>query len=129
MSPAATGIVYVVNTTNQLTSLVLNNNALSELGPAGGEEQGYAPNAITVARSNANRIYDPVFAEENLFQVMFHGVLNSYQIKIPLDRYPSNNDLLLYIFYKYLVVVDSVTNAIIFSSVPMPPQTISGQSA
>ena len=126
MSPVATGKVYVVNTTNQLMSLILNNTALSDLGPAGGEEQGYAPTSISVPRSNANRIYDPVFAEDNFFQVMFHGVLNSYQIKIPLEQYPSNNDLWLYVFYNYLVLSDSVTNAIIFGSAPMPSTNSSG---
>ncbi len=121
MSPAATGFVCIVNTTNQLVTLILNHNALSELGPAGGEAEHYAPSYISVARSNANRILDPVFAEENSFDVMFYGVRNSYQIKIELERFPSNNDLLLHIFYKYIVVTDRVTNATVLNTAVLLP--------
>lgn len=118
MSPAATGSVYIVNTTNQLVSLVLNYNALPDLGPAHGREHHYAPTLLTVPRSNANRINDPVFAEENNFDVMFYGVRNYYRIIIELERYPSNGDILLYIFYNYLVLSERTTNTVIFNSPP-----------
>lgn len=119
MSPVATGSVYIVNTTNQLVTLVLNYNALPELGPAHGVEQHYAPSLFSIPRSNANRINDPVFAEENSFDVMFYGVRNGYKIIIKLEQYPSNGDILLYIFYKYLVLSDHNTNAVIFNSTPI----------
>jgi hypothetical protein len=98
--------------------LTLNYSPLSELGPAGGQEQQYAPTFVGVPRSNANRIPDPVFAEENSFDVMFYGVRNSYQIPIELEKYPSNNDLMLYIFFNHVVLSDGVTNTIIFNSPP-----------
>lgn len=120
MSPAATGSVYIVNTTNQPVTLVLNYNALPELGPAHGWEHHYAPTIFGVPRSNANRISDPVFAEENSFDVMFAGVRNHYQINIELQQYPSNGDILLYIFYNYLVLSDHITNAVILNSAPIP---------
>jgi hypothetical protein len=118
VSPVATGTVYIVNTTNQLVALTLNYSALTELGPAGGRDTQYAPTFVGVPRSNANRIPDPVFAEENSFEVMFAGVRNSYQIKIELEKYPSNNNLLLHIFFNHLVLSDGITNAIIFNSPP-----------
>jgi len=118
VSPVATGTVYIVNTTNQLVMLTLNYSPLSELGPAGGQEQHYAPTFVGVPRSNANRIPDPVFAEENSFDVMFYGVRNSYQIPIELEKYPSNNDLMLYIFFNHVVLSDGITNTIIYNSPP-----------
>ncbi len=119
MSPVATGSVYIVNTTNQLVTLVLNYNALPDLGPAHGSEHHYAPTVLSVPRSNANRISDPVFAEENTFDVMFAGVRNSYKIIIELEQYPSNGDLLLYIFYNYLVLSDRNTNNVIINTAPI----------
>ena len=118
MSPAATGSVYIVNTTNQLVTLMLNYNALPEMGPAHGREQHYAPTVLSVPRSNANRIPDPVFAEENSLDVMFYGVRNNYKIIIELEQSPSNGDILLYIFFNYIVLTDRETNAIIFNSTP-----------
>lgn len=125
MSPVATGTVYIVNTTNQLIALTLNYSALAELGPAGGQDVQYAPTLIGVPRTNANRIPDPVFAEENNFEVMFYGVRNSYAIMIELEKYPSNNDLLLYVFFNHVVLSDGITNAIIFNS---PPAHLTNQS-
>jgi hypothetical protein len=118
VSPVATGTVYIVNTTNQLVSLVLNYNALPDLGPAHGHAQHYAPTLLTAPRSNANRINDPVFAEENHFEVMFYGVRNHYKIIIELEQYPSNGDIVLYIFYNHLVLAERTTNNIIFNSLP-----------
>jgi hypothetical protein len=116
----ATGSVYIVNTTNQPVTLVLNYNALPDLGPAQGSEHHYAPSVFGVPRSNANRISDPVFAEENSFDVMFAGVRNTYQIIIKLEQYPSNGDILLYIFYNYLVLSDRNTNNVIINTAPAP---------
>jgi hypothetical protein len=101
-------------------TLILNYNALPELGPAGGEAEHYAPTSMSIPRSNANRISDPVFAEENSFDVMFSGVRNSYQLNIVLEQCPSTRDLLLHIFYNYIVLSDGVTNSIIFNSAPTP---------
>jgi hypothetical protein len=101
-------------------TLILNYNALPELGPAGGEDQHYAPTSMGIPRSNANRISDPVFAEENSFDVMFSGVRNSYQLNIVLEQYPSNRDLLLCIFYNNIVLSDCVTNTIIRNTAPTP---------
>ena len=65
MSPAATGVVHVFNTTNQQIALNLNGDPLPPLDAAGGAAGHYAPAAYTVPRSNANRIPEAVFAETN----------------------------------------------------------------
>lgn len=135
MSPVATGRVFVFNTTNQQIGLILNGNPLPDdlsdatnygrgLAPAGNGAENYLPSGITIPRSNATSITDPVFAQQNTLQVSFQGVLNTYQLNISLAPQsgstaiyaPSNNDLLLYIFYGYVILVDSANNAILFNS-------------
>ena len=114
--PAATGVVHVYNTTNQRITLVLNGDPLPPLDPAGGAATRHAPASLIVPRSNANRIPEAVFAESNTLAVMFQGILNNYKIDLDFKQFPSNNDLLLYVFYNYIVFCDSATNAIILGA-------------
>lgn len=110
MSPAATGVVYIFNTTNQRVTLVLNGEPLPPLDPAAGKEGNYAATTLDVARSNANKIPEAVFAAENTFHVLFQGLLNKYSLHLDFTKFPGNNDLLLFIFYNFLVFSDSRTN-------------------
>jgi hypothetical protein len=121
VSPAATGVVYIFNTTNQLITLVLNGDPLPSLDAAAGKEHHFAAASFSVPRSNANKIPEAVFAEENTLNVMFQGILNKYSLTLDFTKYPSNNDLLVFIFYNYLVLIDGATNAIIQSLPPAPP--------
>jgi hypothetical protein len=118
VSPAATGVVHIFNTTNQRITLILNGEPLPPLDAAAGKEQHFAATSFSVPRSNANRIPEAVFAETNTFNVMFQGILNKYSLALDFTKYPSNNDLLVYIFYNYLMMVDGATNATIQS---LPP--------
>jgi hypothetical protein len=118
VSPTATGVVYIFNTTNQRITLVLNGEPLPALGAAAGKAGHYVPASYTVPRSNANQIPEAVFAEKNTLMVMFQGILNTYTINLDFKQYPSNNDLLLYIFYDYMLFCDSTTSAIILSTAP-----------
>lgn len=124
MSPIATGNVYIFNTTGQHITLILNSNpvftATNDVPPAApSREENYAPSAIIVPRSNATQIYDPVFAQSNTLHVMFQGVLNRYDdLQLNLVTSPSNNDLVLYIYYGYLLLVDTVSNQILYNKPP-----------
>jgi len=135
VSPVATGKVFVFNTTNQQIGVVLNGNPLPDdvsdaanyargLARAADDNENYMPSRLVIPRSNATSINDPVFAQQNILQISFQGVLNHYQINVSLAPQsgssamysPSNNDLLLYIFYGFVILVDSVNNAILFNN-------------
>jgi hypothetical protein len=135
VSPVATGKVFVFNTTNQQVGLILNGNPLPDdasdaanygrgLARAADGNGSYMPSRLAIPRSNATSINDPVFAQQNTLQVSFQGVINNYQINVSLappsgssaTYSPSNNDLLLYIFYGYVILVDSVNNALLFNN-------------
>lgn len=137
MSPVATGKVFVFNTTNQHITVLLNGNPLPDDGSDSPETgRGMPPAALldetltlsrlTVPRSNATTIYDPVFAQQNTLQVNFQGVIDTYQISVAIAPPPgdvfnfssSNNDLLLYIFYGYVLLLDTVNNRILFGGKP-----------
>jgi hypothetical protein len=129
VSPAATGRVYIFNTTNQEIVPLLNSCPLEVergvIGRAGGPHEQYAAAHVSVPRSNASQIYEPVFAQSNTFQVLFQGLTNTYQIALDLKTSPSNNDLLLYIFYGYVVLFDSANNVVLLNqpaSEDAPPQ-------
>jgi hypothetical protein len=114
-----TGQVYLFNTTNLKIIVTLNGNALPSLAPAGGAGESYAPPSMTVPRSDATSIDDPVFAKTNTMSVMFSGSFNNYNsVVIDPVMYSTNKDLLLYIFYDYIVLVDSTTNMIITNQAP-----------
>ena len=115
----ATGKVYLFNTTNQKIRVTLNGNPLASLPPAGDASESYAPSYMIVPRSNATSIDDPVFAATNTMMVMFSGYSSNYaSVSINPVQYSTNKDLLLYVFYSYMVLVDSTTNMIIINQAP-----------
>ena len=138
MSPVATGKVIVFNTTNQHLMLILNGNPLPDDGTekmvdfgrgmsaAANNDEGHKPSRLIIPRSNATAISDPVFAMQNTLQVGFQGVIDSYKIGISLvpppdgsTMYsPSNNNLIMYIFYGYLILIDAVTNTLLYNDKP-----------
>jgi hypothetical protein len=121
----ATGKVYMFNTTNQKIRVTLNDNPLPKIEPAAGKDSGeggegsYRPAHIAVPRSDATSIDDPVFAQTNSISVMFSGYSNRYsKVNINPITSSSNNDLLLYIFYGTMILVDAVTNTVISTLTP-----------
>jgi hypothetical protein len=116
---AATGQVYVFNTTSVSIKLTLNGNQLPSLGRAAGGDGGYTPVSMSVPRSDATSIDDPVFAQTNTLTVKFPGTSNNYStVNIDPVSYSTNKDLLLYIFYGHMVLVDSTSSAIIVNQAP-----------
>ena len=138
MSPVATGKITVFNTTDQHIILILNGNPLPDdgtsdmvgfgrgLSHAAYGNEGYAPSSLIIPRSNATSINDPVFAMQNTLQVSFQGVVDTYKIGVnlappsdgSLNYSPSNHNLAMYIFYGYLILVDLVTNTLLYNSKP-----------
>ena len=112
----AKGVVYVFNTTSLKIRVTLNGNPLEKIEPAGADG---APSSLTVPRSDATSIDDPVFAQQNTLQVMFSGSSNNYSaVGIDPVQYSTNKNLALYLFYGYLVLVDLSTNSIISNQSP-----------
>ena len=112
----AKGVVYVFNTTSIKIRVTLNGNPLEKIEPAGADG---TPSSLTVPRSDATSIDDPVFAQQNTLQVMFSGSSNNYPaISIDAVQYSTNKNLALYLFYGYLVLVDLSTNSIISNQSP-----------
>jgi len=117
-SQETTGKVYLFNTTNLRIRVFLNDNALPPLAPAGNANESYAPSTMTVPRSDTTSVGDPVFATTNTMRVKFSGSSNTYiSVNVDPDQYPTNQDLLLYIFYDYMVLVGT-TNMIIINQAP-----------
>ncbi|MDT5296608.1 MAG: hypothetical protein QOJ76_3488 [Acidobacteriota bacterium] len=116
---AATGKVYIFNTTNQDIKVELNDEDLDErLAPNAGTGS-YAPTLAIVMRSDASTTTDAVFAGSNTMEIRFAGTRQQYaNIKIDPGAYPTNTDLVLYIFYSYLVLASTVNNTLIFSATP-----------
>jgi hypothetical protein len=116
---SGTGRVQVFNTAAVGVKLTLNGNQLKSLPPAAGRDGNYAASSISVRRSDAVSIDDPVFAQQNSLTVRFPGTSNNYP-SVSIDPIVSstNNDLLLYIFYGYMLLVDGASNSIIVAQSP-----------
>jgi hypothetical protein len=115
----ATGVVYVYNTTSVNIKLALNGNQLPTLPHAAGKDGSYAAASMTVPRSAATSIDDPVFAQTNTLTVKLPGMSNNYpSVSIDPIGFATNKDLLLYIFYGYMVLVDASSSTIIFNQSP-----------
>jgi hypothetical protein len=116
---SATGQVHIFNTSNVPITLTLNGNQLSVLSEDAGQGSNYAPSSMAVPRSDATKISDPVFAEQNTLAVKFPGTTNNYpSVDISPMQFPTNRDLLLYIFYGYMVLVDASTSMMIINQAP-----------
>ena len=116
---SATGHVYVCNTTNVKIKVALNGNQLPSLPAAAGKDGNYAAASMAVPRSDATSIDDPVFAQTNSLRVMFPGMSNSYS-SVPINpvEFPTKKDLLLYIFFGYMVLVDASSGSIVVRQSP-----------
>jgi hypothetical protein len=117
---AATGKVYIFNTTNQSITLDLNTTGLNQpLGPNTGQAHSYAPTMTSVMRSDSTGTTDAVFAATNSLMVKFEGTNQTYPaIPISPGVYPTNTDLVLYIFYSYALLVSTINNVLVFSGSP-----------
>jgi hypothetical protein len=113
---AATGKVYIFNTTNQPIKVELNDEDLDErLDANAGQAGSYAPTFADVMRSDATSTTDAVFAGTNTMEFRFSGTSKKYKdIVIDPGAYPTNTDLVLYIFYNSIVLVSTINNALIF---------------
>ena len=120
---AATGKVYIYNTTNQDVQMELNQTDLVGRLPANsGASGGYlpvpSPNAVA-DRSDASSTPDSVFATTNKLEFVFAGTSNTYSpVKIDPGFYPTNTDLILYVYYNYIVLISPANNAIVYSGAP-----------
>ena len=118
----ATGKVYIYNTTNQAIKVELNDTDLEgRIPPNNGREGEYlpvpSPDAV-VDRSDASSTPDAVFATTNTLEVKFSGSSNKYPIEIDPGSFSTDIDLVLYIFYKHIVLVSTRNNAISYSGGP-----------
>jgi len=119
----ATGKVYIYNTTNQAVKVELNDTDLEGRIPANsGGDGGYLPvqsAEAVVPRNDASSTPDAVFATNNTLELKFAGTSNKYSsIKIDPGSYPTNTDLVLYVFYNYIVLISPTNNTIVYSGGP-----------
>ena len=119
----ATGKVYIYNTTNQPVKVELNDTDLEGRIPANsGRENGYLPVShadAVVDRSDATSTPDAVFATNNTLEIKFSGTSNKYPtVTISPGSYSTDTDLVLYIFYNYIVLISPTNNALVLNSAP-----------
>jgi hypothetical protein len=123
---AATGSVYIFNTTNQAVKVELNDTDLDDRIPArrGKKEEpepAYVPAQVKVPRNDATQTPDAVFTTNNKLEIKFSGVSHVYPtVKIDPGSYSTDTDLVLYIFFNGIVLVSTINNAIIYSGMPTP---------
>ena len=115
---SANGKVFLYNTTNQRIQLQLNEESLPSIDPASG--QPYAPKFTTADRVDATSTPDNQFAQnDNTLRVKLPGKQRTYgPININPEAYPTDVNLVLYIFSKYIVLAATNNNAIIYQSAP-----------
>ena len=123
---AATGSVYIFNTTNQAVKVELNDTDLDDRIPARSgkneePEPSYVPAQVRVPRSDASSTPDAVFATTNKLEIKHSGVSHVYPtVRIDPGSYPTDTDLVLYIFYNGIVIASTDNNVIIYSGMPAP---------
>jgi hypothetical protein len=116
----ARGRVYLYNTTNQRIQLQLNEESLAPIDAAG-PDQPYTPKFTTAERDDATLTPDNRFAQkDNFLRVRFPGKQRTYgPINIDPESHPTNINLVLYIFSKYIVLAaTNSNNTVIFQSAP-----------
>ena len=115
----AHGRVYLYNTTNQRIYLQLNTRNLDSIDAAS-SGQPYTPKFTTAERDDATSTPDNRFAQkDNTLRVQFPGKQRTYgPIDIDPENYPSDINLVLYIFSKYIVLAATNSNAVIFQGAP-----------
>jgi hypothetical protein len=122
----ARGKVYIYNTTNQLVQLQLNTESLPSIKPAGERDGDYAPKYTTADRDDATSTPNNRFAQtNNTLRVTIPGKQRTYgPINIDPETYPTDVDLVLYVFGKYIVMAATNNNALIYQSAPQSSATI-----
>ena len=120
----AHGRVFLYNTTNQRIQLQLNEESLDSIDAAGGG-QPYITKFTTADRDDATSTPDNRFAQkDNYLRVKFPGKQRTYgPIDIDPETYPTDIDLVLYIFGKYIVLAATNSNALIYQSAPQSTAT------
>jgi hypothetical protein len=123
----ARGKVYIYNTTNQRVQLQLNEESLPSIDPAGGRDGHFAPKFTTADRDDATATPDNRFAQtNNTLRVKIPGKQRTYgPINIDPETYPTDVDLVLYIFGKYIVMAATNSNTLIYQSAPQSTSTTS----
>src|SRR3954452_24305982 len=103
---SANGKVFLYNTTNQRIQLQLNEESLDSIDAAGGDHQPYTPNFTTADRDDATSTPDNrVAQQDNTLIVKLSDKQRSYgPINIDPETYPTDVNLVLYIFSKYIVL-------------------------
>jgi hypothetical protein len=116
---SANGKVFLYNTTNQRIQLQLNEESLDSIDATGGG-QSYTPNFTTADRVDVTSTPDNQFAQkDNFLRVKLPGKQRTYgPINIDPEAYPTDVNLVLYIFSKYIVLAATNSNAIIYQSAP-----------
>ena len=121
----ARGKVYIYNTTNQRVQLQLNEESLPSIDPAAGRNGDFAPKYTTADRDDATSTPDNRFAQtNNTLRVKIPGKQRTYgPINIDPETYPTDIDLVLYIFGKYIIMAATNSNALIYQSAPQSTAT------
>jgi hypothetical protein len=121
----ARGKVYIYNTTNQRVQLQLNEESLPSIEAAGNKGGNYAPKFTTADRDDATSTPDNRFAQQNnTLRIKIPGKQRTYgPINIDPETYPTDIDLVLYIFGKYIVMAATNSNALIYQSAPQSTST------
>jgi hypothetical protein len=115
----AHGRVFLYNTTNQRIQLQLNEESLDSIDAAGAG-QPYTPKYTTADRDDATSTPDNRFAQkDNYLRIKFPGKQRTYgPIDIDPESYPTDINLVLYIFSKYIVLAATNSNNVIFQGAP-----------
>jgi hypothetical protein len=121
---SANGKVFLYNTTNQRIQLQLNEESLDSID-ATGRDQSYTPKFTTADRDDATSTPDNRFAQQdNTLIVKLPGKQRTYgPINIDPETYPTDVNLVLYIFSNYIVLAATNSNAIIYQSAPATAAT------
>ena len=120
MSAIATGRVFIYNTTNQRVQLQLNEEALPSIDPAVRQDGNYPPKFTIAERDEATSTPDNRFAQtDNVLRVRIPGKQRTYgPIDIDPENYPTDINLVLYIFSKYIILAATNNNNVIFQGAP-----------
>ena len=118
-SDHARGKVYLYNTTNQRIQLQLNEDFLDSID-AVSSGKPYTPKFTTADRDDATSTPDNRFAQkDNYLRVKFPGKQRTYgPIDIDPESYPTDINLVLYIFSKYIILAATNSNSVIFQGSP-----------
>jgi hypothetical protein len=123
----AVGTVYIFNATPNAMNLLLNNNILATNIAGIQQSSGYAPVATTAARNTSSgNPGNNTFGGTNSLVVAFPtGSPQPYTVNIP-STIQITNDVQLYIYFNYCILVDPTGTATIQSP---PTASVSASDA